>query len=266
MDNSNLLKNFERDMLVKRYAHSTIENYLSQIASFLKYFADKDSPKHISADDIKRYLITFSQNNSQRHAHSALKLFYTLMVKQPRKFAYIKYARKEKRLPHVIDKKHLIDCISKIKNLKHKAILSLAFSTGMRVSEVCNLRVKDLDSSRMLITIRQAKGKKDRIVPMSEGVLRLLRQYFRRYRPNNFLFNGQFCDQYSHTSCNALVKRYIGKEYHFHTLRHSCFTALLESGTDLRLIQKIAGHSCSKTTEIYTHVSKQLLNSVSLPL
>lgn len=118
----------------------------------------------------------------------------------------------------------------------------------------------------MLITIRQAKGRKDRIIPLSENILKLLRDYYIQFKPKEYLFNGQFDIQYSATSCNQIVKQYLGTKYHFHLLRHSCFTCLLEQGTDLRIIQKIAGHSSSKTTEIYTHVSNALLQKIQLPI
>jgi site-specific recombinase XerD len=133
------------------------------------------------------------------------------------------------------------------------------------VSEVINLKISDIDSSRMIIHIRQAKGNKDRIVPLSPNVLATLREYWKKERPKGYLFNGQNGrPQYSSVSCNAIVKQYLGKHYHFHLLRHSSATQMLENGTDLRLIQKILGHRNSKTTEIYTHVSTQLLNKVSL--
>ena len=169
-------------------------------------------------------------------------------------------------MPKIINKEFLLEQINKIDNLKHKAILSLGFSVGLRVSEVINLKIEDIDSKLMIINIKQAKGKKDRIVPLSQNILILLRNYFKKFTPKEYLFNGQFSLQYSTTSCNQLVKQYLGKEYHFHLLRHSCFTSLLESGTDLRIIQKLAGHSSSKTTEIYTHVSKNILNKIPLPI
>jgi integrase/recombinase XerD len=118
----------------------------------------------------------------------------------------------------------------------------------------------------MIINIYQGKGKKDRIVPLSENVLELLKKYYRQYKPKLYLFNGQNSLQYSSESCNKLVKKYLGNQYHFHLLRHSCFTQLLEQGTDLRIIQKIAGHSSSKTTEVYTHVSVNKLSTIKLPI
>jgi site-specific recombinase XerD len=160
-----------------------------------------------------------------------------------------------------------LDELAQMQNLKHKAIIMLAYSVGLRVSEVVNLKIADIDSGRMLITIRQAKGKKDRIVPLSPNVLEVLRLYFKKEKPREYLFNGQDGRlQYSATSCNQIVKQHLGEKYHFHLLRHSSFTSMLEAGTDIRIIQKIAGHKNCKTTEIYTHVSNQLLSKVSLPI
>ena len=118
----------------------------------------------------------------------------------------------------------------------------------------------------MVIHIHNGKGRKDRIVPLTQYILELFRNYFRQYKPKEYLFNGQFGVKYSKTSCNQIVKKHLGKDYHFHTLRHSCFTTLLESGVDIRIIQQIAGHSSVKTTEIYTHVSTNLLSKINLPL
>lgn len=134
MEISNLLKTFERDLRVKNYSESTISNYKSQVSLFLNHFKDRDSPKHINTDDIKNWLLKSKAINSQRHAHGALKAFYVLTVNQPRKMKYIPYAKKEKKLPQIIDTKHILGSISKISNWKHRAIITLAFSTGMRVS------------------------------------------------------------------------------------------------------------------------------------
>jgi site-specific recombinase XerD len=193
-------------------------------------------------------------------------MFYKLTGKQPLKFKHIEYPRSEKKLPQIIEKQFLLDQISKIENKKHKAIISLAYSTGMRVSEVCNLKITDIDSKRMIITIRQSKGKKDRIVKLSEKVLQLLREYHLEYLPKEYVFNGQFDLRYSERSCNQIVKKYLGIDYHFHLLRHSNATALLECGTDIRIIQKHLGHASSKTTEIYTHVSTAILQNMNLPI
>jgi integrase/recombinase XerD len=174
--------------------------------------------------------------------------------------------RGERKLPRVIDHDHIIRQISKISNIKHKAIIMLAYSVGLRVGEIINLEITHIDSGRMVINILNAKGRKDRVLPLSENVLEVLRKYYHKEKPFKYLFNGQGKLQYSSTSCNNIVKKYLGENYHFHLLRHSCFTHCLESGTDLRLIQTIAGHKSSKTTEIYTHVSRSMLQNIPLPV
>lgn len=259
---------YSEDLKFKNYAENTIKNYAAQVELFLKYFnSSVTKPSEITEKRIKDWLMLAKTTNSMKHRISAVKLFYEITGKQPLKFKYIKYPRSERHLPQIIDQNLILNELAQMQNLKHKAIIMLAYSVGLRVSEVINLKIADIDSARMLITIRQAKGKKDRIVPLSPKVLEVLRLYFKEDKPRVYLFNGQDGRlQYSATSCNQIVKQHLGEKYHFHLLRHSCFTSLLESGTDLRIIQKIAGHKNVKTTEIYTHVSNALLSRVALPV
>jgi len=258
---------YSEDLKLKNYSSNTIENYKSQVSLFLKHFENvATKPSEISEKQIKEWLLKANSINGRKHRISAVKLFYKLTGKQPLKFKYIEYPRSERKLPQIIEKQFLLDRIEKIDNKKHKAIIALAYSTGMRVSEVCNLKIADVDSKRMIITIRQSKGRKDRIVALSTKILEILRSYFSEYKPKEYLFNGQFDVKYSPTSCNQIVKKYLGKEFHFHLLRHSNATALLEAGTDLRIIQKHLGHSSSKTTEIYTYVSTNVLQLMALPI
>lgn len=258
---------YSDDLRFANYAENTVKNYAAQVELFLKYFNNQATkPSEISEKKIKEWLMLSKTTNSMKHRISAVKLFYELTGKQPLKFRYIKYPRSERHLPKVIDADFLRQKIETIHNLKHKAIIMLAFSVGLRVSEVVNLKIADIDSARMLVHINQAKGRKDRVVPLSANVLEVLRMYFKKDRPKEYLFNGQFDLQYSATSCNQIVKKYLGKKYHFHLLRHSSFTSMLEAGTDIRIIQKIAGHRNCKTTEIYTHVSNRMLSNVALPV
>jgi len=261
------LEKFKNILRVKNYSPRTIEMYSFYV---LKYYNSyKKETYQLTIQDLTDYLFSFKYTSisQQNQLINALKAFYKYILnKSEIHLNKIERPRKEKHLPQIIEKDYLITKINAIKNIKHKAILSLAFSVGLRVSEVINLKIEDIDSKRMIINIRQAKGRKDRIVPLSENMLTLLREYFIIYKPKEYLFNGQFELKYSSKSCNNIVKQHIGESYHFHLLRHSCFTSLLESGTDLRIIQKIAGHASSKTTEIYTHVSNQMLSKVSLPL
>ena len=261
------LEMYSEDLKLKNYSSNTIENYKSQVGLFLKYFEKvATKPSEINEKQIKEWLLQAKSINGRKHRMSAVKLFYKLTGKQPLKFKYIEYPKSEKKLPKIIEKQFLLDRIEKIENKKHKAIIMLAYSTGMRVSEVCNLLQSDIDSKRMIITIRQSKGRKDRIVALSQKVLETLRAYHLEFRPKEYVFNGQFDIRYSERSCNQIVKKYLGKEYHFHLLRHSNATALLEAGTDIRIIQKHLGHSSTKTTEIYTHVSTAILQNMALPI
>jgi site-specific recombinase XerD len=204
--------------------------------------------------------------SQQNHVINAIRFLYKFGLNKKYDKVSFKRPKSEKKLPKVVDGEFIRTQLSKIENIKHKAVLTLTFSVGLRVSEIVNLKIEDIDSKRMLIHLKNAKGRKDRIVPLSEKVLIILRSYFIQYRPKEYLFNGQKSNQYSVGSCQAIYKKYIDPTGHIHTLRHSCFTNLLESGTDLRIIQKIAGHSNVKTTEIYTHVSNQLLGKVNLPI
>ena len=240
------------------------ETYSCYCKKFL-YTVNKYS-QHLTAKDFQDYLDTFNftSTSQQNQIINAIKFFYEKVLN--RKYGKIDFTRprKEKKLPRVIDNVYLLDCINKIENLKHKTIISLAYSVGLRVSEVINLQIKDLDSKRKIITIRQSKGNKDRIVPLTDTMLYLIADYWRKFKPTDYLFNGLNSLRYSATSCNKIVKKYLGENYHFHLLRHSCFTNLTDQGVDLRVIQKLAGHSSSKTTEIYTHVSNRVLHNLPL--
>lgn len=260
------LEKFEKIMRVRNYSENTIRTYSNFAYKFLIKF-DKDV-YHISAKKAKWVLSTidYTSVSQQNQYINAVKLLFKEVVGLKLKDIEFKRPRKEKKLPRVIDKDYLLKQLSLIENIKHKAIISLGYSVGLRVSEVLNIRLSDIDSDRMIINIRQSKGRKDRVVPLSENILKLLRWYYKKHKPKEYLFNGQNSTKYSATSCNKLVKKYIGKDYHFHILRHSCATHLLESGTDIRIIQKLLGHNSSKTTEIYTHVSTQMLNNLPLAI
>lgn len=263
-----ILEIFENKLRYKNYSENTIKVYKQTLLQYLKEVNCKD-PYRISTKEIIEYLEnkSFSSVAQQNQFIGCLKLFAKYILnKKDIHLNKIERPKTEKKLPRVIDKEFLLDKLSKIENKKHKAILTLAYSTGMRVSEVCNLKIVNIDSKRMLIHIVNAKGRKDRFVPLSPTVLTILREYFKEYKPKEYLFNGQFDLRYSHRSCNEIVKKYIGGDYHFHLLRHSQATALLEAGTDLRIIQKCLGHANAKTTEIYTHVSNQILSKINLPI
>jgi len=222
----------------------------------------------LTSEDFQYYLdnYNFTSTSQQNQIINAIRFLYKFGLNKKYDKVSFKRPKKEKKLLQVIDSNFIKSQLDKIKNLKHKAILTLTYSVGLRVSEITNLKIDDIDSKRMLIHLKNTKGKKDRIVPLSQTVLELLRNYYKKFKPSVYLFNGQNSNQYSIKSCQLLYKKYIDQNSSIHTLRHSCFTNLLENGTDLKLIQKIAGHNNVKTTEIYTHVSNQLLNKVILPI
>jgi site-specific recombinase XerD len=262
------LEIFQEKLRYKNYSPKTITVYCSYLSSFLIHNKIKD-PYQVTTKQIIEFLesYNFKSTSQQNQYIGCLKLFAKYILnKKDIHLSKIERPRNEKKLPKVIDGDLIKEKLSKIENIKHKAILTLTYSVGLRVSEIVNLKIEDIDSKRMIIHIKNAKGRKDRIVPLSQTVLELLREYFKKYKPKEYLFNGQFSLQYSVKSCQNIFKKYIDDKSHIHILRHSCFTNLLESGTDLRIIQKIAGHSSSKTTEIYTHVSNQLLSKMKLPI
>lgn len=203
-------------------------------------------------------------------AINAIKFYYEQVLGRPVKTYYVQRPKKEKRLPEVLSEEEVASILNSIDNLKHKAILSLIYSAGLRLGELINLKINDIDSGRMVIIIRQGKGKKDRISLLSEKVLHLLREYLKVYQPREYLFEGQFFGQYSSTSVQkvfrmAKVKACIRKPATVHTLRHSFATHLLERGTDLRYIQALLGHKNPKTTEIYTHITKKGMEKIKSP-
>ena len=261
-----LMEIYNSKLKLLNYSSRTVEIYSHYAYKFLSTINKR--PQYITSDDFNSYISNYKYTSisQQNQIINAVKFLYDKVLERKYNKVSFERPRRERRLPQVIDREYLLGKISKIENIKHKSIISLAFSVGLRVSEVVNLKISDIDSKRMIINVIQAKGKKDRIVPLSPTILELLREYYRQYKPIEYLFNGQNSRQYSSESCNQIVKKYLGEEYHFHLLRHSCFTSLLENGVDLRIIQSIAGHNNSKTTEIYTHVSKSLLSKVALPI
>ncbi len=189
----------------------------------------------------------------------------------PHRYYHIDRPFKDQRLPKVISKEEILTMIRLTKNIKHKCIIELLYSAGLRRSELLNLKVKDIDSKRMIISIEKAKGNKDRQTILSKTVLKDLRKYFKQYKPNKYLFEGQHKEQYSSSSVLQIVKRAakqsnIIKPVTPHMLRHSFATHLLEEGTDIRIIQSLLGHNSIKTTEIYAHVANHQIINIKNPL
>lgn len=267
MKNQKIIKICEQKFIYLNYSPKTKSNYISYISKFLEGLGDKQII-HCNSDDFQNYLdnYNFTSVSQQNQVINAIKFLYKEVLNKKYDKVSFKRPRSEKKLPKVIDSELILSKLNFIQNLKHKTILTLIYSVGLRVSEIVNLKIEDIDSKRMLIHIKNAKGRKDRIVPLSQKVLELLRIYYKQYKPKEYLFNGQNSDQYSIGSCQKIYKKYIDDRSSIHCLRHSSATTLLENGTDVRIIQKILGHSNVKTTEIYTHVSKNILSKVNLPI
>jgi len=266
MKKTNYYEICKQNLKYLNYSKKTITSYLYHINQFLE--SSDISPTKLTSQNFQYYLdnYQFTSISQQNQVINSIRFLYKFGLNKKYDKVSFKRPKSEKKLPKVIDGSFIRNQLSKIENIKHRTILTLTFSVGLRVSEIINLRIEDIDSKRMLIYINNGKGRKDRVVPLSEKVLIMLREYYKKYKPKEYLFNGHISTKYSVGSCQAIYKKYIDPTGHIHTLRHSCFTNLLENGTDLRIIQKIAGHSNVKTTEIYTHVSNHILNKVNLPI
>lgn len=255
---------FRKRLSFLKYANSSINSYCYYLRLFLE-FTDKPN-SHLTLSDAYSFLseCVDDGNSAKNHMISSLKHFYKQVLGKDLCKVKMQRPRKKKRLPRVIDSELLEQKLNQINNLKHRAILELGYRCGLRVSEVCNLRIENIDSKRMLILVEDSKFNKDRYVPISNSLLRVLRSYYKEYRPVEYLFNGQINNRYSVSSCQKIFKKYIDSSKSFHCLRHSYGTALVEKNVNMRVIQKALGHSSSKTSEIYTHVSNISLQSAAL--
>ena len=260
-------------MQVKRYSESTIKTYCFLIHKIEKDF--KRSLSELSETDLHTYVYaqihqSGISRSTQKQIVNALRLYYIEVLGVETNFHFLLPRKSDFVIPEVLSKNEVLVIMNQSKNIKHRALLALLYSAGLRIGEVINLKIKYIDSERMTILVKGGKGVKDRIVPLSKNLLILLREYYKKYRPKDFLFEGQNSPQYSSSSANQFIKRYtkkagIKKKVTAHTFRHSYATHLLENGTDIRLIQKLLGHNSIKTTMMYTHVAEQSLLSVQSP-
>ena len=268
------IQTFIRYLNSKRYSSNTIKVYSDSMSTFLRYFSMKDITD-ISNDDLidfnNNYILKNNFSSSfQNQVVNAVKLYFSAIQYKKMDVELIHRPRREKVLPNVLSKEEVKAILDAPYNLKHRAMLAMIYSCGLRRGELLSLTKFDIDSKRMVVIIRMAKGKKDRIVPLSPKILSLLRDYYKSYNPKEFLFEGQGGGKYSEKSLEnvfkqSLLKANNKKPVTLHWLRHSYATHLLESGTDLRYIQDLLGHKSSKTTEIYTHVSTKNIQNIRSP-
>lgn len=268
------IEKFKQILRSKRYSENTVTTYSEALKSFLIFYREK-AVAEITNDDVIVYNNEYILKNNlsasyQNQIVNAIKLFFQTIRETKMLVDKIHRPKNAKTLPNVLSKEETFRLIDMTTNLKHKTLLALIYSSGLRISEAINMKIIDIDSQRMLIHIKNAKGKKDRYTLLSTKVLGLLREYYTLYKPKSFLFEGQSGDQYSSRSAQSVLqqsakKAGITRPISLHTLRHSFATHLLESGTDLRYIQDLLGHSSPKTTMIYTHVSSTSLKKIINP-
>ncbi len=264
---------FSTYLTTNRYSQSTISTYISLVVFYLKFLKAKNLDI-VDAQSVTLFNYDFivkprKSISYQNQAVNALKTYFKYL-KLDIEVNLIERPRKEKRLPVILSYAEVKQLINSTTNSKHKAMLSLIYSAGLRVSEAIAMKLTDIDSDRMLIHVKNAKGKKERYTLLSDKVLVLLREYYQAYKPKEYLFEGQFGGPYSDRSAQQSLKKAalragIQKNITLHSLRHSFATHLLENGTDIRYIQNLLGHSSPKTTMIYTHVSEQSIQKIKNP-
>jgi site-specific recombinase XerD len=263
------------DMTLRNFSPKTIEAYVGCVARFARHF--HTSPEHLGPEHVRTFLLHLLQQRGLSMSHynqtrCALRFFYRVTLRRDHVLESIVPAKQPRSLPVVLSPDEVARFFSAIRNLKHRAILMTAYAAGLRVAEVTQLHVTDIDSQRMVIQVRNGKGKKDRYVMLSPRLLEILRAYWKAVRPGDILFPGATPDRPITTgsvrkACyRARHAAGLAKHIVVHTLRHSFATHLLEAGTDLRTIQVLLGHRSFSTTARYVHVATASLPSIPSPL
>jgi site-specific recombinase XerD len=264
-----LRQRFIDDLRLKNFSASTIKVYVHAVDRFARHYGR--SPEELGFEEVRAYLVDLINRGLSRGscviARNSLRHLYQDTLGQSGWVENLPRPKREQRLPVVLSRSEVRRLFSVVTNLKQKALFMVAYDSGLRLSEILNLRMKDIDSQRMVIRVRQGKGKKDRYARLSKGLLNLLREYWRVYRPDSLLFPGARNDKRydlatpGHLLKKACRKAGISKRVTMHTLRHSFATHLLEAGANLRVIQHLLGHSRIQTTVIYTHISTDELDA-----
>lgn len=267
------IPDFVKILEVKRYSKNTISSYVMVVQMAQQYF--NKSLNKVDETELHKYFYHMVHTKKvsysyQKQIAMGLKLYYKEVFNTSINLEFLFPKRKPEKLPVILSKKDIEKIIGKVTNIKHKSMIALVYSAGLRIGELIDLKISDIDSSRMIIHIKFAKGNKDRIIPLSEKLLVMLRVYYKEYTPKEYMFEGQKGGKYTTSSFGKLLKRAaqkakINKNITAHTLRHSYATHLLEKGIDIRVIQKLLGHNSIKTTMIYTQVATSILLNVKSP-
>jgi len=264
----------EEKIKLAGFSFLTFRSYLMHVEKFLKFY--RQDPHLLGEKEIKKYILKLQEEDNSaayvNQAISAIKFLYKKVLKEKSKTVNIPRPKSSKKLPDILNLKEVKMIINVLDNLKHKAILSITYSGGLRVSEVVRLESRDIDSERMLIHVRKGKGNKDRYTLLSDRCLQILRRYYRKYQPTYWLFPGRpRTNHLNKRSVQRIFKKAcrkakINKEVSIHSLRHSFATHLMDKGTDLKHIQKLMGHKSLKTTERYTHVTNRSIENITSPI
>lgn len=262
-------------MQFRNYSGNSTDNYCSCFTKFLAHFEKQGitHPDRINAEMIISFLGHYTEPATHSGYHSAIKIYYEKVAHVGiDKFKYIERPKRNKKLPIVLSQAEVQRMFDVCTNLKHKTILALLYSCGLRVSELINLKWSHIDRSRMIINVIAGKGKKDRQVPLSAPIIPLLEDYFKQYKSKEYVLNGWKDElKYSPRSVGEVVQQLatkagINKRVYTHLMRHNCFTHMVEQGTDINLIQRIAGHSNVKTTMMYCHISNNIISNIQSPI
>lgn len=265
---------FHQKLALKKYSKNTANIYTSMFEGFINYFPETKVDE-LGEEQIRKYLshqVKLGRSDSMlNQIINSIKFYYEIVLGMPNRFYDIERPILREKLPEVLSKEEVMNILNCTRNIKHRCLLSTIYSAGLRIGEVLNLKIKDIDSHRMMLRIENAKGGKDRYTILSKNLLEKLRCYYVDYKPKEYLFEGMNGNKYSASSIRKVLKKScqragIRKEVKPHTLRHSFATHLLEQGTDLRRIQILLGHNSLKTTEIYTHVANTAMSTIKNPL
>ncbi len=275
MNKKDLISKYEAKLILKNYSIRTVQVYISGLSIFINY-VQENQVKEVTAKVLENFFKYASKEvgygySMMKQLLASVKFLYHEVLQRDIDFDFNIKMKKPSTIPEVLSVEEVQRFLSSFKNIKHKSIFTLCYSAGLRLGEILNLTIADIDSDRMQIRVSKAKGKKDRYTMLAPNVLELLREYVKVYQPKEYLFEGQKGGKYSSASIQNLMRKHrklanIKKKATPHTLRHSFATHLLDSGTDIRFIQELLGHQHISTTQIYTHVSTRSMKDVKSPI
>ncbi len=262
----------ETELKIRNYSPKTVKSYLYSLKEYLAF--KREFFEHLDSENIKKYLLQMHDRKASPQTVNlhlnAIKFFYREVIKTSEPIE-LKFAKRNQRLPVVLSRAEVAEIISSVTNPKHKIMLALSYGAGLRVSEAISLRVKDIDLAELVIHLKEAKGKKDRITVFPEKLKTDIQNLLAGKSGGDFVFASERGGRLTERTAqkvfeNALKKSGLNKDATFHSLRHSFATHLLENGVDVRYVQELLGHANIRTTQIYTHVTNPMIKNIKSPL